>query len=308
MRLLGLTALLGGSCAAVACGNSFTASSAGDGGPDASSSGGDGAAGGVDAPGESSSSGGAPVEGGPGGDAGGSWCSTFGASYKFCEDFDETGQVQQFLSDYWPTYSQNGATFSFDTAANVPSPPNAFVVTTSKTNNVDALAIHAVPKLPVALASQRLEFDLRINQVANIGVASDAAFAAILFGTDVSHGAVALAIGPGSPPVMSVAYIEPSDGGIPGFGTSNAPQPFPQTNVWAGRFALAISYGASAGTSGACAQLFIGGQAQLNPCLALPASLAHPTDAFVALGMYSGGLGNSGNVAVEFDDVTYTDQ
>ncbi|HEY5146216.1 MAG TPA: hypothetical protein VII82_05590, partial [Polyangiaceae bacterium] len=87
---------------------------------------------------------------------------------------------------------------------------------------------------------------------------------------------------------------------------------FPSTGQWDGRFAIEIDYGITTGTTDggtagptACAQLFIGGVSQLSPCLVLPPSLAHPDLASIALGVFSGGAGNTGNVGVTFDNVTY---
>ena len=264
--------------------------STGDAGPDSSGS-----------PDGGSGDGAGSVDGG-----GSDWCAIHHPG-PFCEDFDEPSNtsVTAFLAS-WTTFSQNGATFSFDHTS-VPSPPNALEVATTSTSKVSALVIHVMPKPPSPLTSQRLEFDLRIDSASNIGLASAAAFAAILFGDQVASGTVALSIAESlSGPVLSAVYLEPSDGGVPGYGSSNATSPFPTLGAWDGRFAIEITYGSSA--AGACAQVYVGGQPQLSPCLALPDTLAHPTTTSIALGVYSGGAQSTGTVGLRFDDVTFDQQ
>jgi hypothetical protein len=162
--------------------------------------------------------------------------------------------------------------------------------------------------MPVSVlppASQRLEFDLRIDTVDNVGLGSAAAFAAILFGSEVNSGAVALSFSPG--PTLSAVYLEPPDSGGLGFGAANATSPFPPLGTWDGRFAIEITYGTEGGAA-ACAQVYIGIQPQLSPCLKLPDSLSRPKNTAIAIGVYSGGAGNTGTVALQFDDVTYSEQ
>ena len=311
MRLRGFSVVLAVAGAIAACGNGFSsASGSNDAAADGPPPGDD-----TDATTEASSSSGGPgqeaghAEGGgtPDGpvtvESGGTnWCATHGVGTRFCEDFDEAPDVTALLGS-WTTYAQSGGTFSFD-HLNVPSPPNALEVVTTSTSNVNTLVLHAMPKPVGTPVKQRLEFDLRIDQAAGTGVASAAAFAAILYGGEVNAGAVALAFG--ASPALAAVYIEPPDAGLPGFGTANASGSFPALGTWDGRFAIEITFAGSA--AGACAQLYIGVQPQLSPCLSLPGSLSHPKSTSIALGVYSGGLGNSGNVGLRFDDVTYSEE
>ena len=281
-----------------ACGSPFSAA-AGDGGPGGVGDGGVVSDALSDAP---------PPESGIAESGAGDWCATHAASQTYCEDFDSYLLVTGFLTKA-TTFSQVGGTFSFDHTG-VPSPPNALEVVTTSTSNVNALVIEAMPKPSTTLTQQHLEFDLRIDSASGIGAASAAAFAAILFGSNVSSGAVALAFtSTTSGPALSAFYVEPSpvDGGLAGFGSANAPPPFPALGTWDGRFAIQITYGASTSTtgSGACAQVYVGSVPQLSPCLPLPSSLAHPTTPAIALGVYSGGLGVTGDVGVRYDNVTY---
>jgi hypothetical protein len=303
-----------------ACGNSFSSSpgtdagsdvstadvgtpdAAGDTGPTDAPSGTDA---GADATGDGPVG---PSEAGPGP----SYCATHLGTYDFCEDFDKFPNVAQFLTS-WTTYSSTGGTFSFDTA-NVPSPPNALGVVTTSTSNVRTLAIHVMPPAgPVPVAKQRLEFDFLVSAASNIQAFSAGVVAAILFGGDITGGAVGLAFGNGSgtSATLAAVYQGPAvDAGLPAFGSSNAPPPFPNLDQWDGRFAIEITYpgpdaGATTGAT-ACAQIYVGNIAQLNPCLALPTSLSHPAaTTSIALGVYSGGVGNTGTIGVGFDDVTF---
>ena len=318
-----LRAWLGGAAlGVVACGDAFTSSTAGDGGADVSTTESgpptdaglaDFYSGGTDSSmHETGASDGAgpPFEGGPMT----SYCAAHMGAYSFCEDFDKAPNVTQFLSS-WTTFSQTGGTFSFDTT-NVPSPPNALHVATTSTSGVRTLVIHVMPPPTAPVLRQRLEFDFLVDAASNIGALSAGAVAAILFGDEVTGGVVALAFGNGTGTIPTVAAVylgpQPQDAGLPLFGSSNAPPPFPNLGQWDGRFAIEIQYpGPDAGTAGAmaCAQLFIGGIAQLNPCLALPSALSHPaTTTSIALGVYSGGLGNTGNIGVGFDNVTFIGQ
>jgi hypothetical protein len=304
-----------------ACGNSFSSSPGADAGSDTSTSDvstadvatpdGAGDTGPTDAPsgadvvGDGSIG---PSEGGPVA----SYCATHLGTYDFCEDFDKFPNVTQFLSS-WTTFSSIGGAFSFDTS-NVPSPPNALAIATTSTSNVRTLVIHAMPPPGLTpVAKQRLEFDFLVSAASDIKTLSAGVVAAILFGSDITGGAVALAFGNGSGTSSTVACIYQGpqvDGGLPVFGSSNAPPPFPTPGQWDGRFAIEITYpspdaGTTTGAT-ACAQVYIGNIAQLSPCLALPASLSHPTPlTSIALGVYSGGLGNTGTIGVGFDNVTF---
>ena len=323
----GLRASLAGAVlTVVACGSAFTSSPGGDGGTDASTTetGGPDAA--TDSTSADSSSGGADAsmpEGGAGdgpivGDGGSvsSYCAMHPGAFTFCEDFDSYTSLTQ-LYGQWPNFSTTGGSFSFVNATAL-SPPNSLQAVTSSMSGVRTLLIHPMPAAGSGLSKRRLELDFYIDDVTTIGIASAAAVAAIVFGNDVSAGAVAVAFSYSlsANPSLAAIYLGPQpDSGIPEFGSSNAPPPFPSTGQWDGRFAIEIDYGpSSANPDGgpssptACAQLFIGGVPQLSPCLALPASLSHPGPASIALGVYSGGAGNTGNVGVTFDNVTYVAQ
>jgi hypothetical protein len=234
--------------------------------------------------------------------------------YDFCADFDEAPNVTQLLTS-WTTYSSTGGAFTFDTT-NVPSPPNALLATTSSTTGVRTLAIHAMPPPTGPVSKQRLEFSFLVDTANGDTSLAAAAVAAIVFGDDVSGGAVGIAFGNGSnnSDVLEAIYEGPTPdgGGLPAFGQSSAPPPFPTLGTWDGIFALEITYppttavGDAATAPTACAQLYIGGIPQLSPCLALPASLSKPTPVTsIALGVFAGGIGSIGNVSVGFDNVTF---
>jgi hypothetical protein len=289
---LGLRASLAAAALTLsACGSSFS-STGSDAGSDVSSA----EAGVPDSPSEAS------------GD-GGSYCSSSAAKHAtYCEDFDEYANLAQFLSA-WPAYSSIGGTFSLDTTTAL-SAPNALRISTTTVSAVRSLAIQPMPTLPSPLTKQRLEFDLRITSASKIGGFAAAAVAAILFGNDVTGGAVALSFGSSlGSPTLQAAFIGPSpDGGTPAFGSMNAPPPFPTLNEWTGRFAIEIDYESASGDP-PCAQLYIGPLSQLPGCgQPLPASLSHPGAASIALGVYSGGVGDTGDVGVVFDNVVYTAQ
>lgn len=309
----------------MACGNGFTSSStATDAGPGADVSTQDVATG----PTDSSSAGddsmadsSSPPESGLVdspiivGDGGASYCAMHVGTYDFCEDFDRFANVTAFLGS-WTTFSQTGGTFAFD-QNDVPSAPNALVATTNSTSGVRTLVIHVMPPATAPVAKQRLEFDFLVDQASNVGATAVGAVAAILYGGDVTGGAVALGFGngTGSSATLAAMYLgpTPAGGGLPVFNSANAPPPFPSLAVWDGRFAIEITYpppdaGSTAGDT-ACAQLYIGSIAQLSPCLSLPTSLSHPAQTTsIALGVFSGGVGSSGNIGVAFDNVTFIGQ
>ena len=316
--------LAGVTLTGVACGTGFSSNGSGGGGSDAATadvvvandSGSDAST--ESGPDDGGSSHDGSVHDGPAGDGptlgetgpGQGWCATHPA--QFCEDFDKFANVTPFLSS-WTTYSTIGGSFSFD-GSNVPSGPNALAVATTSTSGVRTLVIHAMSGATAGVTKQRLEFDLLIDDASNIGALSAAAVAAIVFGSDVNAGAVALAFGngPSNTTTLGAVYLGPSvEGGLPAFGSANAPPPFPTLGQWDGRFAIEIDYGPvgpptdGAAVSTACAQLFVGGNPQLSPCLALPPVLSHPGPTSIALGVYSGGVGNTGSVHVAFDNVTY---
>jgi hypothetical protein len=305
---------------ASACGNSFSSTPLDAGSADVSTADvGTSDAGSDSGPTDSSSGGGdsspgeAGLNDGPIGDGGPvlSYCAQHVGTYDFCEDFDKFPNVTEFLGS-WTTFSSTGGTFTFD-QSNVPSPPNALGIATTSTTGVRALVVRAMPAALAPVAKQRLEFDFLVNDASNIGFASAGAVAAILFGGDVNGGAVALAFGngTGSTATVSAIYQGPlPDAGIPLFGSANAPPPFPPLGQWDGRFAIEIDYpspdaGTTTGAT-ACVQLYIGGIAQLTPCLTLPSALSRPAAmTSIALGVYSGGAQDTGDIGVAFDNVTF---
>ncbi|HEY8038358.1 MAG TPA: hypothetical protein VIF15_01130 [Polyangiaceae bacterium] len=233
-----------------------------------------------------------------GGDAASHWCA--GRPEMFCEDFDEAADVGSFLAS-WSTFEQNGGTFRFDTAS-APSPPNALGVGGS--NGAQVLAIKTFPLLTRRPRLVRLEFALRINSPGSVGLLSAAGFAAVAYGARLTDGFAAMAIGNG--PVISAAWVAPGDaGGDAGaFQTASAKGAFPSLQVWAGRFAIEIDFGATAGAGG-CVQMFQGPTALLDACLPLPPTLGDPRVLSIALGDSAAALGSTGNIDLEFDDVTF---
>lgn len=275
-----------------------TSAGGGGGGGGTSSTGGTTGAGGVTGNGGASATGGAAVV-----DASPPrWCD--GRDALYCEDFDRYTDLNS-LFDAVTTYSVLGAEFSLDTGTGMPSPPNVFRVRTTVTKDVRSLIYKELAPFSKQVSKIRLEFSMRIDKAANVGFLSGAAFAAIVTGADITDGVVALQIGQG--PTLAVGYLEAQSAGT-GFGSQNASGPFPTLNQWAARYALEIEY--SDGDSGrtGCAQLLVGGIPQLNDCLVLPPSLVDPAFVSVGLGVYSSGLGNSGEVELRFDNVLLTAQ
>jgi hypothetical protein len=230
----------------------------------------------------------------------------------FCEDFDRFNDVGKFLGS-WTTYSISGGEFAFDGDNNVPSSPNALRVRTTATANVKTLIAQNLPAFGAPPSKLRMEFALRINKAANIGALQGVAFAGFFNGSEITDGAVAMAIAMplvGSVPQLEIGYVEPTgDAGV-GFNAKASQNQFPGLNQWIGRYALDIQYSTgSAGRSG-CARLLAGGIDQLGGCLTLPASLSSPKTITVVLGAYSTGLfgNNSGDVEVEFDNLVVTSQ
>jgi hypothetical protein len=243
-------------------------------------------------------------------DAGSSWCATKAPNATFCEDFDEYTDVSQFLQA-WGSPSQLGASFSLDTSGTSPSPPNALEVATTALSGVAAIAAREMPAPRPLAVERRLEFDLRIDQATGIDPYAASAFAAILFGPDVQAGAVAISIARSNGnDALAVSYVEPPDAGPFGFKTQTVSSAFPALDTWDGRFALEIDYTPATSLKGptACVQLYIGVTPQLSPCLSLPADLVAARRVFLALGVYSAGIGNSGHVGLRFDDVTYVER
>ena len=151
----------------------------------------------------------------------------------------------------------------------------------------------------------RLELDLSIDDPGSVQWLSYAGVMAIAFGTKVSDGFVGLAITMG--PQFTVGWARGGDAGA-GAGTGGAMASigaFPALGRFAGRFALEIDCGASAGDP-ACVQVYQGPDPLLASCLKLPPDLsASPTALAAAIGEMAGGFGNTGSVAPRFDDVTF---
>lgn len=286
-----------------------------NGGAGASAGGQTAAAGSGAGGGGAANSGGVPAIGGAGGNAGAGggnpvttvdagpahWCT--GQKALFCADFDEFTGVDTFLNS-WTTFSTTGAEFSFDSGVGVPSAPNALRIKTSATKDVKALVTQKIAPFAKPPSKLRLEFSLRIDAADNIGFLSGAAIAGIIAGSDVTEGVVALEIGNG--PALVAGYLEPKGAGS-GFNATAIAGAFPKTNAWIGRYAIEIDYKeVSDASRGGCAQVLAGGAPQLNQCLKLPASLAAPPYVSVALGVYGGGLAQTGNVELRFDNVILT--
>jgi len=310
VRVRGLL-LLGGLgaafCAVGACGGgAFSVAQGDDGGSEAGSSSGGGSSGGSSGSGSSSGSGDAAspsdaASSSSGGEAGGTgWCATHGPNF-FCEDFDEESDVATFLAS-WTTYEQSGSgAFRLDHTS-VPSPPSALGVAGG--NGATFLVIKSFHQFPKS-RSIRLEFELRINSAGNVGVLSAAGFAAIAFGNTIGDGYAAVAIGNG--PVVQAAWATAGDAGATDAGaydTESSTTPFPPLGQWAGRYAIVVDYtGATAGLGG-CVQVYQGPTPILPKCLPLPPSLSNPSTVSIVLGDLAAGLQNTGNVDLEFDDVT----
>ncbi len=289
--LRGIAALACAASVFGACGGSaFTTGPADAGGVDVTTgetgSGSSGSSGSSGGGGSDGSSGGNPV----------TWCSSQTAT--FCEDFDRSADVTPFLAS-WSSYVQSNGTFHF-AHTGVPSPPNALSVVGA--NNADVIVIKTFP-LATRPKSARLEFELDVSSAGSVGSLAAAGFAAITYGDSIDDGFAALAIGSG--PQLQAAWIAPADAGLTGtnaFQTSNSTQPFPATNAWTSRYAIEIDY-ATDGT--ACAQVFEGPTKLLAQCMPLPPPLSNPKVLSVALGDYAAGLGNTGNVDLSFDNVTF---
>jgi hypothetical protein len=238
-------------------------------------------------------------------DAPSHWCT--GRSDLFCEDFDESNDITEFLnSTTWSTYSETLGTFAFDTATNPPSPPNSLSVVAM--SNAQALVIHTFPKIALLKTTLRLEFDLRVDQADQIAFGSAAAIAALAFGKELTAPVVTVALSSG--PKLEAAWGPgmggpATDAGSGGF--EEATKNFSPTGAWAGRYALEIAYG-TPGERGGCAQVYVGAAPQLPSCLPLPPLFDKPSTLSIALGVYSLGVlgsGSTGTMKIEFDDVTF---
>jgi len=237
---------------------------------------------------------------GDAGSAGDHWC--VGRPELFCEDFDEETNVTPFLST-WTTSQATGGSFQFDTSNNVPSPPNALRATGA--SGAQVIVVKSFPHLASHPKTVRLAFELRINIAGTEGLLSAAGFVVVSYGTQLSDGYVAMAIGTG--PSIVTAWAAPTDAGVGDAGpfqTAKANGTFPSLMMWAGRYTLEIDYAAST-AGGGCIQAYQGPTPLLTTCMPLPPSLANPAVLSIAIGDYAGGLGNTGATDIEFDDVTF---
>ena len=242
--------------------------------------------------------GGGVRDGGGGSDGGAAgWCGAH-PGHTFCEDFDEYPSING-LFGAWTSFQQTNGTFSFDTS-NAPSAPNALDV--AGTNGAQVLVFKGFPAgaKPSVL---RLEFDLRFNSSGSVGLLAAVGIAAITFGPSVSDGYAALVIKYG--PSLSAAWADSADAGPTDAGTfkiAGATGTFPTTGIWSARYAIEIDYSS---TDTACVQVFQGMTPLLSPCLPLPPHLVHPGALSIVLGDYAAGIGGTGAINVEFDDVTF---
>jgi hypothetical protein len=228
------------------------------------------------------------------------WCD--GRQVLFCEDFDGFATVDELLNS-WTNFSTVGAAFTFDTSAGVPSPPSALRVRTMARSGVQALAVRKIDAFTTRPTSIRLEFALRIDAGDTVDPVTGAAFAGFLTGTRVTDGIVGIKVGPG--PALLAGYVEPNNGPA---NDTPLPSVFPTENQWLGRYGIEVTYANVAAVRSACLQILVGGTRQLPQCLKLPASLVDPAFVSVALGVYSGGVGATGDVQLRFDNVTMTAQ
>ena len=245
-------------------------------------------------------SGGSPGDAGPA-----RWCD--GQNVLFCEDFDGFASIDD-LFNTWTNVSTTGGTFSFDTGAGVPSGPNALRVRTTTASGVQTLAVQNLAPFAARPSKIRMEFDLRIDAADAVDAISGAAFAGILTGTKLSDGIIGLetSINPAlTGPALYGGYIDSSGtDGETAFST-----PWPKENQWLDRFAIEITYSStSAGTRTGCVQIFVAGVKQMPACQKLSALLLDPPRISVVLGIYSGGLGTTGDIQLRFDNVTLTAQ
>lgn len=182
-----------------------------------------------------------------------------------------------------------------------PSPPNALEATGASGAQVVVVKAFTLPLAPVLV---RVAFDLRINSSGSVGLLSGAGIAAIAFGNSISDGYATIAIGGG--PSLTAATSDTADAGATDgggtFKTGTASGQFPASGVWAGTYALEVDYSLSAG---ATVQLYNAvGEPLLSPALPLPPHLIQSRIVSVILGDYAGGLASTGNIDVEFDNVT----
>lgn len=233
-------------------------------------------------------------------DGGASWCSS--KTTLFCEDFDEYRTIDDlYSSSNWSSHGEVNGSFRITSSTSPPSPPNSL-----EAIGGDGAAVLLVKTLgPIAASTKhaRLEFDLRIDNPGSPGLFVASGFAAIGFGAGIDDGYVALAIGDG--PQLEMAWGISGDAGLRvDAGTAGLEHimTFPATSRWADRFAIDIDYTQS------CVQIFDGMSPQLASCEPIPQELLARRTLSVVLGDYVVGLGNVGQVDLEFDDVTFDAQ
>lgn len=239
-------------------------------------------------------------EGAAPGDSGARWCTAH--TETFCEDFDEYSSVNNLLgSNTWPTNAQQAGSFTFDTV-NAPSPPNALQV--AGDDGAQVYVVHTFPALQQAPTKLVLSFDLRVNSGGDPGLLSVAGFAAIAFGTSITDGYVALAIGAG--PSLAAFWVQSTSNNPAADAGAFKPAPlsgaFPSTGVWDGTYAVEIDY---APPSPPCLQVYRGVLTQLASCVPLPPEFAQPQIVSIMLGDVAGGTGKTGPINLEFDNVTF---
>jgi hypothetical protein len=234
-------------------------------------------------------------------DGGGSWCSS--QTTLFCEDFDEYGSIGDlYASSKWSTHGEANGSFRITSSTSPPSPPNSLEAIGG--DGAAVLLVKTMDPLPASTKHARLEFDLRIDSAGSPGPFVAAGFAAIGFGAGIDDGYVALAIGNG--PQLEMAWGISGDAGLRTDGGSTAGiahvTTFPAASRWADRFAIDIDYSQS------CVQIYDGTSPQLGACVPIAQELLARRTLSVVIGDYFVGLGNVGQIDLEFDDVTFDAQ
>lgn len=238
-----------------------------------------------------------------------SWCDSHTGAV-LCEDFDSWSSVDAFLSS-WSSSSQINGTFSFNDGF---SPPNALRVQSTSTTDVQTMA-SKVLNLSSPPVSLRLGFDLRIDAANGISLGSGVLFAAIILGSDIANGVIALEIAPchtlncAGYELYTVWYKPPADGGTLGLGSQYV-SALPTLGQWAGRYAIEIQYSTAAdAASDACVQMYAGDVPQ-GSCAQLSPSMRSPSSVFsVGLGIKSAavlGTPTTGNIDLSFDNILVT--
>jgi len=231
---------------------------------------------------------------------GGSWCSS--RTPLFCEDFDEYATINDlYASSKWTSHSETAGSFRLTTSTSPPSPPNSLEVIGG--DGAAVLLVKTFEPLATTAKHARLEFDLRIDSPGTPGLLVAGGFAAISFGTGIDDGYVALVVANG--PQLAMAWGTSADAGLRvDAGTAGLAHvmTFPASGRWADRFAIDIDYTQS------CVQVFDGTSPQLGSCVPLPPELLARRTLSIVLGDYVVGLGNVGQMDLEFDDVTFDTQ